>query len=244
VRITFDSNAWETIFSPEAGCTSIVAALSAQRIRGFICAASFRIEAIRKSERATYFERPHMDFDHGIEVVQGRPMLRLSFGPNNARHPGLPAKQREKLDRAFAAGVLLIHGGNWMGLPCPREIIDSFAFVKENELERAAREQREIDASWQIQQRGVGKSAFDAEDGWEIRARDKAGRRRLSRACAEWADGETVSAHIAYQHDILCTNDRGRNAGQSVFDKENRAWLTETFGVRFVTVEEFAATIG
>jgi hypothetical protein len=244
MKITFDSNAWEKIFNPGNGCSATIAVLNAKLIQGFICWTSFRIEAIRKSNRAAYFQQPHMDFDVGAKIVEGRPWLTFSLGPDDSRHPGPPAKQREKLDRAFEAGVQLIHGGNWLGLPCPREISDPARFVGESELERAAREQRECDASWLIEQRGVGKAAFDdAEGGREKRVRDAAAEQRLSRACAEWADGETVSAHISYQHDFLCTDDRGRSAGISLFDEGNPRWLSETFGLRFMSTEELAAAV-
>lgn len=243
MKVTFDSNAWEEIFSLTSSFDVVVAALRAGTIRGFICASSFRIEAIQKQNRNSYFQQPHMGFDFGATSVDGKPMLRFSFGPDDSHHPGLPAQQREKLERAFAAGILLIHGGNWLGLPRPKEIVGNTKFVAENEQERTVREQREIDAFWQIEQRGVGKAAFDAESGWEIRTRDKSAERRLSRACAEWADAETVSAHIAYQHDILCTNDRGHRARNSIFNDSNRNWLANTYGVRFMTVEELAATL-
>ncbi len=243
MRVTFDSNAWEDVFSPSSNFGVIAAALRARTIQGFICASSFRIEAIQKQNRNSYFQQPHMGSDFGVTSVDGKPMLRFSFGPDDSCHPGLPAQQSEKLERAFAAGILLIHGGNWLGLPRPKEIVGNAKFVAEDEQERSVREQREIDAFYQIEQRGVGKAAFDAEGGWEIRKRDRSAERRLSRACAEWADAETVSAHIAYQHDILCTNDRGRRAGNSIFNDNNRDWLTNTFGVCFMTVEELAATV-
>jgi hypothetical protein len=59
------------------------------------------------------------------------------------------------------------------------------------------REQREIDVSSQIEQRGVGKAAFDAADGWAVRHRSPKEARQLSVACAEWADGETFPDHAS-----------------------------------------------
>jgi hypothetical protein len=238
MKITFDSNAWEALFDERQPFDAVVASLFAKRITGYICASNLQIEAIRRISRAEYFQQPYMGFDFGVVSLDGSPMLRMSFGPDDRHHPGLPATQKEKLERAFEAGVLLIHGGNWLGLPRPIEIIDATKFVAEDEQERSARELRESEVSWHIQQRGVGKAVFDGEGGWELRSRDKSAERRLSRACAEWADGETVSAHIAYAHDILCTNDRARRAGNSIFNDVNREWLATSFGVKFMTVEE------
>jgi len=48
MRITFDSNAWETIFQHDVERNPIRIAIEEKRIHGFICAAGFRIEAITK----------------------------------------------------------------------------------------------------------------------------------------------------------------------------------------------------
>jgi hypothetical protein len=66
---------------------------------------------------------------------------------------------------------------------------------------------------------------------------------RLRNACAEWADGELVGAHIAYRNDVLCTDDFARAAGRSVFDMTNRAWLIAEFGVAFRTLGELVADL-
>ncbi len=131
-----------------------------------------------------------------------------------------------------------------MGLPSPPDIKAPALYERESAEVAREREQREIDVSYQIEQRGVGKATFDAMDGWEIRDRSPAEARRLSAACAEWADAEMVSAHIAYRNDILCTNDRARNAGVSILDESRRAWLGSAYGVRFMTVNELWQAIG
>jgi hypothetical protein len=49
------------------------------------------------------------------------------------------------------------------------------------------------------------KGAFEAVNGWDLVPRTPADEKQLTKACAEWADGELVAAHIGYQNDILCT---------------------------------------
>ena len=241
MRVTLDSNAWEAIFDEaRVDMAPLRTAFANGLLKGFICASAFRIEAIRKADRPAYFQQPYTASDFGLVLHEGRPMLKMSFGPDDSRHPGLPPQQKQKLDCAFRAGVKLIRGGAWMGLPSPQEIGDPNLYESESPEAARGREQREIDAFYQIEQRGVGKAAFDAADGWEVKDRSPAEARRLSAACAEWADAETVSAHIAYQNNALCTDDRGRNAGASVLDEPNRAWLASTYGVRFLTVRELA----
>src|ERR1700730_14248613 len=126
MRVSFDSNTWEKIFDPtDRECAPIRAALIARTLEGFICEAGFRIEAIRKRDRAPYFAQPHMDPRfHGVVMRDGRPYVYMSFGPDDARHPGLPVERAGKLQHALGAGVRLMHGASWMGLPAPAGLHD------------------------------------------------------------------------------------------------------------------------
>jgi hypothetical protein len=239
MRVTFDSNTWEKVFDRvDRDWVPIRSAISSGRITGFICEAAFRIEAIRKRERTAYFAEPAMDvqFPFSTMIINGKPCVQfMSFGPDDAKHPGLPEVQSNKLKNAFAAGVRLMRGATWMGLPSPVEIRDPALFVQ---ITDPGREQRQIDASARIEARSVGKAAFDAAGGWNAQADLPHNEKAFAKACAEWADGELVASHIAYQHDILCTNDQARAAGTSIFDSPNRVWLAAEFGVRFATLAE------
>jgi hypothetical protein len=239
MRITLDSNAWDKIFEPDdRNWVSVRSAIASERITGFICEAAFRIEAIRKRERAAYFAEPSMDvqFPFSIVMRDGKPYVHfMSIGPDDESHPGLPKVQSNKLKSALAAGVRLMRGAAWLGLPCPEEIRDPALFVRTNDPDR---EQRQIDALARIEARGAGKAAFDAADGWNAQSGASYNEKTFAKACAEWADGELVASHIAYRNDILCTNDQARAAGASIFDSANRTWLATEFGVRFATLEE------
>ena len=58
---------------------------------------------------------------------------------------------------------------------------------------------------------------------------------------AEWADGDTVAAHVAYGNNEFCSNDHGRRGGAaSVLDRANREWLASSHGVRFLTISALA----
>jgi hypothetical protein len=115
MRVTFDSNTWEKIFDPiDRDWSSIRSAIASGRIAGFVCEAGFRIEAIRKNERATYFAEPAMDVRLPFSIVMrdGQPYVHLmSIGPEDESHPGLPEVQSNKLKNALAADVRLMRGG-------------------------------------------------------------------------------------------------------------------------------------
>ena len=245
MRISFDSNAWETVFeAADTHHAPIRAALQERRFEGFICAAAFRIEAITRKARTAYFAQPHMDVRFGVVPMgNGKSSLKGSIGPDNNRHPGLPAIQTEKLRRALGVGIKLMYGGNWMGLPEPPEIRDRSHYVHEEADEARDREERQLRASAEIAARGVGQAAFEAANGWTDRARTSVKAKQLIRACAEWADGELVEAHIAYRNDLLCTNDFAKGSGRSIFDSTNRAWLAQRYGVTFLTLDELIAKV-
>jgi hypothetical protein len=242
MRVSFDSMVWEKIFDPkDCKCAPIRDALTARRLEGFICAAGFRIEAIEKRDRAAYFAKSYVDCRfEGIDIRDGVPSLHLSFGPDNTRHPGLHRVPAGKLQSALATGIQLLRGSNWTDLPEPQEILDPAIYVLETSTAAHEREQRQIDVSDLIDARGVGRGAVAA-----VYNKDDApvNEKRFIKACAEWADGELVAAHIAYQNDILCTCERAKNARTSVFNRTNRSWLTADYGVVFKTLDELLAEI-
>ncbi|WP_374545044.1 hypothetical protein [Rhodoblastus sp.] len=248
MRISFDSNAWEQVFrSDTQEYATIRSALVARKVEGVICEAAFRIEAVRKKERVAYFAQPHMEVSFPWRIVErdGEQYVHLmSIGPADHAHPGLPEVQAERLKLAMSAGIRLMRGLAWMGLPSPSEISNSEAFLQETESERNEREQRQIDVSAEIWGRKVGKQAFDAMGGWQAIRRGQLHEKRFAKACAEWADGELAAAHVAYRNDILCTEDRAVAAGVSIFDRSHRSWLATEYGVRFASLKDVAAIVG
>lgn len=107
-----------------------------------------------------------------------------------------------------------------------------------------------------IEDRGLGaaqvkalgqKMASDPTEEW-FRALDNAKdthqKHAVQRAFSEWADGDAIAAHIAYGLDIFCSEDIGNsNATNSILAPTNRAWLTATYGVQFMTFDDLMAAI-
>ena len=64
----------------------------------------------------------------------------------------------------------------------------------------------------------------------------------VARAVAEWADGDSLGCHVAYECDIFCTRDTGKSAGnQSVLAPASRALLRQDHQVRFMNPQELAS---
>lgn len=210
------------------------------KILGFISHASFCIESVKKTDRNTYFSEPYVSTPMEY-ITRGKNLyLQFSIGPDNSKHPGLPEEQAAKIRQALAAGIKLMRGQNWLGLPAPAEINEPDNFVLEDGVDRAKREERQLEVSARIDARGVGRRAFEAAGGWEGLAADE---KKLIKACAEWADGELAAAHIAYQNDILCTDDFARGTRTSIFNEVNRSWLISEYFITIMTVKALAETI-
>jgi hypothetical protein len=99
----------------------------------------------------------------------------------------------------------------------------------------------------QVKALGGAMAASDPASAW-FRSLDQATdihqERAVERAFGEWADGDSVAVHIAYGLDVFCSADVGNsNATDSVLDPVHRAWLTATYGVRFMTFDDLAASL-
>jgi hypothetical protein len=98
----------------------------------------------------------------------------------------------------------------------------------------------------QVKKLGANLQADPAETWFRAlnNASDIHQKRAIERAFSEWADGDSVAAHIAYGIDIFCSADVGNsNVQNSVLDTQHRAWLSSTYGVRFMTFEDLAACL-
>jgi hypothetical protein len=132
----------------------------------------------------------------GSVTRDGREYVQFSFGPNDSCHPGLPSVQAQKLQTALSAGVLLMRGSNFMGLPRPPEILNPRTYIPETKAAAFEREERQIEVTKLIAARGVGKAAFEARGGWRSAETPPTEDKKFFRACAEWADAELVAARL------------------------------------------------
>jgi len=77
-----------------------------------------------------------------------------------------------------------------------------------------------------------------------IRAAPNYETNNISKAMAEWADGDSVAAHIAYKNDYFWTRDQAKKAGQqSIFSTTNKQWLETNYKAEFATPTELAGKL-
>jgi hypothetical protein len=235
------------------------------RLSGFICETFATLEAIRKGTRGDYLHRRAEDMvkvtwrDGGRNEQTGNNVVRGTFeiGGASHAHPGLHPLLAQRLQQAFALGFRLIPISR-VGTARPPEIDDEAFRIP------LTSEQREniwgfLDhisrITQTIEREGVGFATIESiarriqqrenlcSIPWYVgldRPCDAAEKREIDRAFAEWADGDTVAVHIAYQLDVLCTQDRGRSARRSVFNAPHRAWLAQEYGTDIIDIETLA----
>lgn len=265
MRVTFDTNTLEKATRPERSARNplhpdylkVHKAVVARRIKGFFSETIISLEGIQKVDRAvvlgsatlTQSEQITENPAAGVTIVQ---VTLLADQPLRAPlHPEVMAR----IKAARGLGMRLLKAPRIGNLRIDDPDGTMFAAepdeaATDNRLRLYHSVLRALDA------RGVGfvqvkqlASKFAAranvQEPWFQslhRAADVHEERAVMRAVAEWADGDSVAAHFGYGFDYFCTEDEGKSSGApSVFDATNRAWLTSTYGIRFVTMTQLAA---
>ena len=261
MRVTFDSNVYRGVVDPSRfpndplhqHFDTIHRAVKRGSVMGLLCETITTLEGIRRDDRADYFSavRSKVEFTEE-EQDDGSIRLGFSIGPDDSTHPGLPATFGQWLQDAVAIGMRFMRAPR-IGLP--RNPTPDSAYLPRPGAESLDRYHSMARA---IESRGVGQNVIERigvrinqrrrtpNAPWfrslgEYRAASE--RAEIASAVAEWADGDTVAAHFGYGNDVLCTQDRGNSTRNSVFNAVNRGWLERQYGISFMSVEAFAATV-
>jgi hypothetical protein len=68
--------------------------------------------------------------------------------------------------------------------------------------------------------------------------------KKIQKAVAEWADGDSIASHVAIGSDYFCTLDEAKGAGhKSVMSKANIATLGSEFGLKTITPKDLALLV-
>ncbi len=251
----------------------VKAALAAGTIQGFCSVTMLTIEGIMRKDRAEVFASTqtkmqpethsltkNADLSHAIRAVVGDADVE-TIGMNltveqPARKP-LHNEVLARIEAAQAVGVHFLKGVPRVGAyqihdPEKKLYLDNGEgdalgvwIEKAHEVARAI-ESRGLGFA-QVKAIGQAKAAGDPAKAW-FKALDKAKdvheERAVERAFSEWADGDAIAAHVAYGLDIFCSADVGNSsATNSVLAPANRAWLTATYGVKFMTFDDLLASL-
>jgi hypothetical protein len=265
MRVTFDTKPLDAVISPEtaqhpidpAHAATVREALGSGLIAGFFSEGLASIEGIENKDRADVLGSTRLVSQ--FESSDPREIT-LNLGMTYRRNP-LNERFYERIRAARLLGMHALPGAARVGkLRHQVEGDDLFFMPYDSVAERLACMEKANTLDAAIGKRGVGRAqaqllglSFSKRDGvlhpelWQQglgRAREGE-LKAVTKAVAEWADGEIVAAHYGHGIDFLCCEDFNKNnsSGPSIFDCVNRAWLTEEFGVRFVTVAQLAGLV-
>lgn len=256
--ITFDSNVWRKVASPDnfpkdpinPDYRIIRKAIDDGKIKAFLSETIFTLEAIKKKDRKQFFKDYKADFKTDItEGDDGSIKMSFTIGPNENAHPGLNDLLKEHFADAVKLGFNIIHLPRIAGIT--NKEIESLKFkMKEEELSKyldkvfeVGKRIKELKAGdYGIEQIGLKYHS----DGWMLGLGNAPDSENgvIAKAVAEWADGDSVASHIAVNGDYFCTNDRAKKAGSnSVLSAKNVEILYEEYKFRKITPTELAELI-
>ncbi|TYT74052.1 hypothetical protein [Desulfobotulus mexicanus] len=251
MKITFDSNVWRIIASPDTfpnessieSFKQIRKAIDENRSTPFLCETVFTLEAIKRKDRKEFFSeyKPKVNIS---EQDQGEGInVSFSIGPDKSAHPGNNSYLEKHLNDAIAIGFQIIKLPRIGGIVNPD--IES-NFYQHNDLK--AYQDMVFKVAREIESNGAGISRIQAlgkkYDSQWTRGIEKAPEHEngnIAKAIAEWADGDSVACHIAVNGDYFCSRDNAHKAGDtSVFSESNLGWLKSNYGFRLISPEDLA----
>jgi len=259
MKVTFDSNVWRIIASPDIfpkepklqSFRTIRRAIINKKITPCISETTFTLEAIRKQKRKEFFAsyKPQISISEEIQP-DGTIKIAVSMGPNKTSHPGNNGYLSLHLSDALSIGFKLLRCPRISGITNPH--IAENLFLDDSQVHIKERQDNFAVVAKEIETKGTGISHIKAigskydPKNWinGIRKAPENEIMRIAKAVAEWADGDSLAAHIAYKNDYFCTKDMAKSGGQdSIFAQHNRKYLEKLFGVIFVAPEELCLKI-
>jgi hypothetical protein len=227
----------------------------AGHVQGFFCETLVTLEGIKNADRSEVFGSIAVDttYLHGT-APDGNGVTYINMRAEQPARKPIDQRQADRFLSAFDLGMKLL-GAPRVGMVRVDDPEEKRYVAEPDEAALARRLERYSDAVTAIEACGLG-SAQAQQIAREIQTelggynsfivylgkpRNPAQQKKINRAIAEWADGDSVAAHYGYGIDLFCSDDFGKNASPaSVLDNNNRAWLTQTFGIQFVTLTQLA----
>jgi len=253
MKITFDSNVWRIISSPDKfpnepsieAFKAIRKAIDEKKITPFLCETVFTLEAIKRKDRKEFFSDYKANISSSVEEGEnGELKLSLSMGPDKTAHPGNNSYLESHLNDAIEIGFQIIKLPRIAGIVNPD--IEAH-FYQHSDL--SSYHNKAFKVCMEIEQKGAGifhikelGQKYNAQWTTGIEQAPESDEGNIAKAIAEWADGDLVACHIAVGGDYFCTRDTAKKAGdKSIFSEDNLAWLKEEYNFHTISPEDLAS---
>jgi hypothetical protein len=260
LTVTFDTGALNDVLWPEtsqaptdpADAARVRAAIEAGDIQGFFSVTLVTIEGIQRKDRAAVVGSTRLESE---STSTGKNAITISIKAVQDRKP-FDSEFSEMIQRAKSFRLRALRAPSRMGWV---QVIDEDGTLfapDASTSELLARMEKVNELATAISTRGLGYAKAvqlgrkyadcDNQSNPELWCKGllKASHRQVNLALNEWADGDSIASHYGYAIGWFCSRDFGKNAsGPSVLDDENRKWLNDTYGIRFVTLAELAKMV-
>jgi hypothetical protein len=191
MNVTFDSNVWEQLVSEPATFPAIREKILNRSIFPYLCQIFISVESIKRAHRQQLFPnyRPNINVTWKPRtdgIIEGI----VQVSPDNGGHPGLAPVHLERLLKAREMGFKVLTMINFGTVRSPEIPQDMLAMVESREAywEYA---NRSGECSECIEKMGCGRHDYDNVKKALLKISDN----QYAYAVAEWADGESLSAH-------------------------------------------------
>lgn len=264
LTVTFDSNTLDAVVFPrsaqrENGPFGAIVrdAIQDGRIRGFFSETIITLEGIEREDRAAVLGETQVVVEATSVEIKPGPSVSFTFsvGSQHIRQP-LTVKALARVQGALELDIRPLRtAARWVGYHA-----NTYPLFEPPggmpELLRCLDKVNEMTTA--ITTRGLGQAKalelglhFSKRDDVSTpelwlqglgRARNKSERNKVYKATREWADGDSIAAHHGFGMQLFCSEDVGRS-GHSILDGDNRKWLSEEFGIEFVTLAQLAQRV-
>jgi len=258
MKVTFDSNVWRKIATPNNfpkdpiinDYIKIRNAIDSNVIKPFLSETIFTLEAINKRDRKEFFKNYSSDVKTKVQEGENG-AIKISFimGSDENAHPGLNEFLKEHFTDASKLGFNIIHLPRIGGIT--NKEIESLKYeMKGKELSEYLDKVFEVGTriksleagSYEIEKLGEKYGT----NGWfnGLGSAPDSENSVIAKAVAEWADGDSVACHIAIDGDYFCTNDSAKKAGSnSILSDKNVEILSKEYNFKKITPTELALLI-
>lgn len=252
--VTFDSNVWRAAADPSrfprspenVAFVAINAAMKARRIDGVLCETVFTLEGIARADRKNFLVayRPKVKITEE-ELADGTIKLGFSLGPDRAAHAGNNFFLSSHLTDALGVGFKLMRCPRVAGIQNPDLKDEWFIATSNGYANKFGEVSRRLEKAGAgiAQIKAIGNKYAAPNEPWfhGLSSAPSTEDGAVAKAVAEWADSDSVAAHVANGNAFFCTNDSALAAGvASTFSASNRVWLTADYHVKFLTPTELA----
>lgn len=256
MKVTFDSNTWRMVASPDkfssnpiiADYRKIRKAIDDGRVLAYLSETIFTLEDVSRKERKDFLSTYSSSIATSeVDSSDDTMGVSMSIGPNPAAVRTNTGHLKNHFEDAMEAGFRIVRFPRIGGLV--NKDVENVRFKLagqelSNYHDRAFEAGRNIEAlnagfekilsiaNKYAPNKGLSAGIAAApEHEWGI----------IASAVAEWADGDSVAMHIGMQNDHFCTLDNAVSGGaQSVFSAANLAILKNQYGFTIISPTDLA----